>query len=142
MRAASWRLWFPAAVLVAVAAVQIVLVQTAHLTPWKGGGFGMFAAVDGGAVRSMRIQVDGPERSERLDVPPSLEIDAERALALPIRPLLANLAEKVAAREARRGQPVTRVTVEAWSASLSDDGSQAESHRLGSYVLDVLAGQP
>jgi hypothetical protein len=142
MRAACWREWLPAAVLVTVAAVQVALVRTAHLTPWKGGGFGMFAAVDGGAVRSMRILIEGPDRSEVLDVPPSLEIDAERALALPIRPFLASLAERVAAREARRGQPVTRVTVEAWSAALSDDGSQADAHRLASYVFDVNPGRP
>ena len=142
MHAASWRTWLPAALLLSIALVQIVLVRTAALTPWKGGGFGMFAAVDGGAVRSMRIQVDGPDRSERLDVPLSLELDAARAEALPIRPFLARLAERVAAREVRQGRPVTRVTVEAWSAALSADGSQAEAHRLASYVLDVPPDTP
>jgi hypothetical protein len=140
MRAASWRVWLPATV--TRTAAQLVLVRTAHLTPWKGGGFGMFAAVDGGAVRSMRILVEGAGRSEVLDVPPSLELDAERALALPIQPLLARLAERVAAREARRGAPVTRVTVEAWSAALSDDGSQADAHRLASYTYEVIPGRP
>lgn len=138
----SSRVWLPAVILVLVAAVQIALVRTAQLTPWKGGGFGMFAAVDGGAVRSMRIHIGGPDRSEYLDVPPSLALAAARAEALPIRPLLASLAEQVAAREARRGQPVTRVTVEAWSATLAADGSQAEAHRLASYVLDVPPARP
>lgn len=138
----SPRVWLPAAILVLVAAVQIALVRTAQLTPWKGGGFGMFAAVDGGAVRSMRIHVEGPDRSEYLDVPPSLALAAARAEALPIRPLLASLAEQVATRETRRGQPVTRVTVEAWSAMLAADGSQAEAHRLASYVLDVPPARP
>lgn len=142
MRTAAWRVGLPAAVLVAVAVVQLVLVRRAHLSPWKGGGFGMFAAVDGGAVRSMRILLEGPNRSEVLDVPPSLAVDAERALALPIRRLLAPLAERVAARAARRGERVTRVTVEAWSAALSDDGSQAEAHRLASYVYNVIPGRP
>ncbi len=33
-------------VLVVVAAVQIALAELGTLTPWKGGGFGMFASVD------------------------------------------------------------------------------------------------
>jgi hypothetical protein len=139
---ADWRVGLPAAILVSVAAIQIVLVRTAHLTPWKGGGFGMFAAVDGGAVRSMRIRVDGPDRSEYLDVPPSLERAAARAEALPIRPLLASLAEQIAAREARRGQAVNRVTVEAWSATLTADGSQAEARRLVSFVFEAPPERP
>lgn len=142
MRVELWRVWFPAALLVVVATVQIGLVRAAHLTPWKGGGFGMFAAVDGSAVRSIRIRLDGPERSEMLEVPPSLAFDAARAVALPVRPFLARLAGKVAAREARRGQPVTRVTIDAWSAALAADGSQVESRHLASYVLDVPTERP
>ena len=34
----------PAALLLAVGLTQIVLTFTTGLTPWKGGGFGMFAA--------------------------------------------------------------------------------------------------
>ena len=138
----GWRVWLPVTVLMAVAAVQIVLVRTAHLTPWKGGGFGMFAAVDGGAVRSLRVLVEAPDRSEALVVPPSLEIDAERAMALPIRLFLARLAEGIVRREARRGLPVTRVTVEAWSAVLSADGSQADAKRLTVYVHDIGVHEP
>ena len=139
MRLASWRIWLPTALLLWVASVQVALVRTAHLTPWKGGGFGMFAAVDGGAVRSVRILIEGPGRSELLAVPPSLEVDADRAIALPVPRLLARLAERVAAREARRGEPVARVTVEVWSAALSDDGSQAGARLLTTYVYDVPA---
>lgn len=32
--------------LIAVAALQLYLVYTKNLTPWKGGGFGMFASID------------------------------------------------------------------------------------------------
>lgn len=142
MRLAGWRAWLPTVLLLAVAGVQVALVRTAHLTPWKGGGFGMFAAVDGGAVRSVRIVLEGPDRSEMLAVPPSLELDAERVIALPIERWLVDFAERVAAREARRGSPVTRVIVEVWSAGLSADGSQADARRLASHVHDVQASEP
>ena len=41
----------PAAILVFVALLQIYLVNTTNLSPWKGGGFGMFAAVDAPSMR-------------------------------------------------------------------------------------------
>ncbi|MGK7911440.1 MAG: hypothetical protein AB4050_08145 [Synechococcus sp.] len=41
----------PASILVFVALLQIYLVQTTNLSPWKGGGFGMFAAVDAPSMR-------------------------------------------------------------------------------------------
>jgi hypothetical protein len=139
---AGWRVYCPVVVLLAVAAAQLVLVRAAGLTPWKGGGFGMFAAVDGGAVRSVRIVVEGPDRSEVLDVPPSLELDADRAAALPIAGLLARLADAVAARAVRRGEHLSRVIVEVWTARLSPDGSQAEAERLARYVYSIDGRDP
>lgn len=135
----GWRESVPVALLLLVAAVQIVLAQTMGLAPWKGGGFGMFAAIDGGAVRSVRILVEGPERAEWLLVPPSLEVDADRAALFPVDFMLARLARKVAVRERRIGRSATRVTVEAWSAALSADGSQAEARRLAAHVHEVHA---
>ncbi len=38
--------WIVPIVLVAVASQQLFLASTRDLTPWKGGGFGMFASVD------------------------------------------------------------------------------------------------
>jgi hypothetical protein len=42
-RALAWAL---PVVLIVVALTQITLAHTRDLTPWKGGGFGMFASVD------------------------------------------------------------------------------------------------
>jgi len=42
-RALAWAL---PVVLILVALTQITLAHTRDLTPWKGGGFGMFASVD------------------------------------------------------------------------------------------------
>jgi hypothetical protein len=129
----------PVAILLVVAAAQVLLVHTVDLSPWKGGGFGMFAAVDGGAVRSVRIRVDAPGRSEMVHVPASLEVDADRAAALPVTWLLDRLGRAVATREQRRSQPVDRVTIEVWTAALSADGSQADARRLAQYILEVAA---
>ena len=134
-----WRVMVPPMLLVAVGLNQIALTRTVALTAWKGGGFGMFAAVDGGAVRTVRIVLESDGRSEEMEVPPSLVLDAERAAAFPARFMLARLADGVIARERRRGQPLARVTLEIWGAGLSSDGSQAEAQRLA--VLDRDAGR-
>ena len=63
----------------AVASVQVVLTRTSGLSPWKGGGFGMFATTDGLAFRHVRLTVDAPGRSEQLIISPSLQETAARA---------------------------------------------------------------
>ena len=45
---ADWRALLPVALLMAVATVQVILATAAGLTPWKGGGFGMFSTTDDG----------------------------------------------------------------------------------------------
>ena len=81
-RERSWAA-LPAVVLAVVATTQIVLTQVTMLSPWKGGGFGMFSTLDGRPFRYVRMFVRAPERSEELAVPPSLEELAASAEILP-----------------------------------------------------------
>src|SRR5262245_46384965 len=80
---AGWRALLPAALLLAVAVTQVVLARVADLSPWKGGGFGMFATNDGAAFRYVRLFVDAPGRSEETHVTESLELAAVRAQLFP-----------------------------------------------------------
>jgi hypothetical protein len=109
----------PPLLLVTVAVTQMVLALTLHLSPWKGGGFGMFASVDGLPFRSVRIEVSAVDRSEQLAVPPSLTRLADAAATLPSRRSLERLADGVIARERRHGRAVDRVRVEVWRADYS-----------------------
>ena len=97
-----------------IAGAQVMLATTAGLTPWKGGGFGMFATTDDGGRRYVRIFVSAPERSEEITVPPSLSDAARRAAALPGDTQLARLARGVVDRERRRQRPVDVVRIETW----------------------------
>ena len=101
----------PAILLVLVAIVQIGLTRTSSLTPWKGGGFGMFATLDHGAFRSVEIVVDGPDRSETLEIPPSLEELSARVANLPADWLLRRLGKAVVLREQRYQRAVSKVTI-------------------------------
>ena len=101
----------PALLLAVVAVCQLGLAKTADLTPWKGGGFGMFSTLDHGAYRRLEAVVEGTERSEALEIPPSLEVAAARAAAFPAQWTLRSLAAGVAAREKRYGRSVSNVTI-------------------------------
>ncbi len=104
----------PAALLAAVASAQVVAAHGAGLSPWKGGGFGMFASLDARPFRYVRIFVRAPERSEELAVTPSLEYAAAAAEISPTVAQLERLARAVVAREVRHERQVDDVTVEVW----------------------------
>jgi hypothetical protein len=110
----DWRTLLPAAVLLVVASMQVVLTHTSGLSPWKGGGFGMFSTSDDAGHRQLRIFVSAPGRSEELAIPPSLEDDAGRAAVLPSDARLSRLAQRVADRERRHQRPVDTVRIETW----------------------------
>ena len=49
-------------------ALQVTLARTAGLSPWKGGGFGMFSTTDDAGRRHVRVFVSAPERSEEIAI--------------------------------------------------------------------------
>jgi len=84
-RRGGWRSLLPVSLLVVVAFAQVTLATTAGLSPWKGGGFGMFSTTDDGGRRYVRVFVSAVERSEEISISPSLEDAARRAAVLPDR---------------------------------------------------------
>jgi hypothetical protein len=135
--AGHWRAIIPTALLLGVAVTQMVLVKVADLSPWKGGGFGMFATTDGTAFRYVRLFVDAPERSEELTVTESLEFDAVRAQLFPSRHFLTRLGEAAGARERRHGREAATVRVEVWRVEFSDQPLRATGRRLRSLTVPV-----
>lgn len=109
----------PTALLLTVAGVQMILTRTDHLSPWKGGGFGMFASVDGLPFRWVRLYVSASERSEELSLPLSLEDQAHRVVTWPREAAMQRLGRAVIAREQRRQRPVETVRIEVWRADVS-----------------------
>ena len=82
----------PVALLVAVAAAQIWLASTAALTPWCGGGFGMFSTLDSRSARVVRAVALGDGWEAGLAIPPELADAERRAAALPSEARLERLA--------------------------------------------------
>lgn len=73
----------PPALLVAVALHQLVLAFRADLTPWCGGGFGMFSTTDGRFARHLHVYALSPGLRVELEIPPALDERARKAAALP-----------------------------------------------------------
>jgi len=127
----------PVALLVVVAVTQVTLARRVGLTPWKGGGFGMFSTTDDAGRRRVRVFVTAPERSEEIAIAPSLEDAARRAAALPADYELARLAQRVVARERRYARPVESVRIETWRIDYAPVTLAATSRLIRGYVYRV-----
>jgi len=99
----------PALLLCAVALHQIWLAQHAQLSPWNGGGFGMFSSTDVFARRHLHAWLVAPGYRQELEVPNRLREDLRRALALPTDARLLDLGEGLLAAypEASRADALT-----------------------------------
>ena len=135
----DWRTTVPVGLLLAVAGAQVTLATTAGLSPWKGGGFGMFSTTDDTGRRRVRIFVSASERSEEIAVSPSLEDAAVRAAVLPGHAELSRLAQLVVARERRNDRPVEAVRLEAWRIDYAPGTLAATPRLLREYVYRVDA---
>jgi hypothetical protein len=129
----EWRVLLPAAVLFAVAILQIGLAKKADLNPWKGGGFGMFSSIE---HRQTRIFVPGENGDEELGIPPSQEKQATRAKQFPSESNLLELAMAVAARENKYGRSPRVVRIEVWRSEFNEN-LRADDRPIRTLVWNV-----
>ena len=132
----AWRVWLPAVLMTAVAVIQIVLATTADISAWKGGGFGMFATIDGPSTRRVRVLVEGHGRSGELGIARSQQILEKRVRLFPSDLFLRGLANAVTERETRVGRPVKAVTIEVWRADYNEK-LEGTDRPLRTFTLNV-----
>lgn len=85
------------ALLLSVAVIHFYLVHAERLSPWKGGGFGMFSTLESPASRVVRLQlISGSERIPVI-VPAELSGLVSEIRTLPQRKRLQELAQRAAA---------------------------------------------
>jgi hypothetical protein len=68
--------WLAPVLVCGIAITQIIYVQISALSPWKGGGFGMFSTVDSPGARFLRVQIVTPEGEIAVPVPRALRARA------------------------------------------------------------------
>jgi hypothetical protein len=76
-------IYFPVLLLVTIASIQINLVYSSNLSPWSGGGFGMFSTTDAGGSRHLHAYSVTSGIRRELDSDPKLKKDLEVLLTLP-----------------------------------------------------------
>lgn len=128
----------PALLLSIVAIAQVRLTRTELLTPWKGGGFGMFSTTDDGVTRRVGIRVSGSDGEREIAIPPPLYRHALEAVILPSHSRLVALGRRVADFEATRGGPVSAVRIAVWR--MAYDPQTLEARPV--IVRDVLVPVP
>ena len=122
-----------------IAVAQLRLTRTESLTPWKGGGFGMFSTNDPGPYRQIGIRIYGTWGERDIPIPATLSDETyRRALYMPSRRHLEKFAQEVASSEAARGIPVSEVRIAIWRMSY-DPGTLLPSLEV---VRDMIVEVP
>ena len=105
------------ALLAALALAQIAGWQACGLSPWKGGGFGMFATSDNGAFRSVRVVELAAGGERPVALPGELDRLRRHVREVPSAPNLRRLAEALRARAPSLGT----LRVEVWRTEFAHD---------------------
>jgi hypothetical protein len=133
----SWPAVLPALLLGAVALLQVALAHTAGLSPWKGGGFGMFSTTDRAEGRYLRVYVRAPGRHEELRLAPALQDPATRVAVLPTTARLERFARDVGERERRAGRAASTVRIEVWRSEFDGETLTGHARKLRDVVLTL-----
>ncbi|MEO6027855.1 MAG: hypothetical protein ABIR79_13400 [Candidatus Binatia bacterium] len=112
-----WWWYAPVALLIAVALRQIVLTHIANLAPWSGGGFGMFASVDGWGNRHVAAFAIRSDVRRELEIPPPLREATRRLRAYPSEANAQALATALADQPTPDEGPLEAIEIQVWSTT-------------------------
>jgi hypothetical protein len=87
----------PAWLLVAVATAQVVAAKTGPISPWLGGGFGMFSTTDAPSRRHLHAVALREGLREELELPAELALSVRKAQSFPSQRRLRALAREIGA---------------------------------------------
>ena len=125
-----WLALVAPALLIAVACAQIGLTWTAGLSPWLGGGFGMFSTSDDRGHRHLHVIEESPGVLADIHVPEELHDLARRVLALPTRPRLERLARAIRTHSPSEAD----LRLEVWRTRYDRRTLRPSSHLLRSHT--------
>ena len=136
-----WLAYLPSTLLVAVALSQLVLAHSAALSPWAGGGFGMFSSTDAGARRHLHVFAIRPGLEIEVPPPRALGKLARRARVLPSDANLRALALEISALPSPDPGAPTSVRVEVWRTRFDPETLIPSSHMLRSLEVSLEGAQ-
>ena len=115
------RYWLPAILLVAVAGNQLRLAYSEALSPWSGGGFGMFSSTDSPDSRHLHVFVQNEGIRREVAIPVDLHETARRATTLPTRARLGALGAELALIESGGRIKWDEIELQVWAVDHDPD---------------------
>jgi hypothetical protein len=138
MRLAAGLPYLPIVLLVCTAFSQFILAHAVDLSPWLGGGFGMFSTTDDGVNRELRVFTTDAEGAEQQRATPEALADlAQRARALPSPARLQALAKALATAYAREGAQFSTLRLEVWRTTFDAGDLTPRTQRLRTLALSM-----
>jgi hypothetical protein len=130
-----WLEPLPALLLVAVALHQLWLARSEALSPWSGGGFGMFSTTDGWGARHLHAYALRPGLRRELDLPPELIEPVRRTLAAPTEARLRALAERLAELPADDQGPLRAIELQVFARRYDAETLEPSGELLRGLVV-------
>ena len=135
-----WRWRVAPALLLAVALVQLALARGAGLSPWSGGGFGMFSTADAGGRRHVHASVLRPGLEREVAVPPERSDDLLRLLAFPTRARAEGLARALTALPSPDYGPASAVRIQIWRTRFAPETLAPSNQIVREFEVPVGGG--
>ena len=132
-----WFWYLPGGLLILVACHQLRLAHTADLSPWSGGGFGMFSATDSGANRHLHAFALNPGIRRERRIPAKFEEAEKRLLTLPTDDRLRAFALDLAAHSHPDRGPVEAIELQIWTTRYDADTLEPGGTLLRGFTVRV-----
>ena len=137
-----WFWYLPSLLLILVAGNQLRLVSTTALSPWWGGGFGMFATTDGWATRHLHVFAIRPGVRRELEIPLSLRKTVKQVLTFPSDAQLQALAHQFADEPTPDEGPLKAVEIQVWATQFDPDTLAPSSTPIRFLTVRMEAHPP
>ena len=133
----SW--YLPSVLLVGVACTQLWVAHVTNLSPWAGGGFGMFSTTDVRGHRHLHAFALRPGLRRELEIPSSLHHDVQRILAFPSEGALRTLALALADLPTPDAGPLAAIEIQVWATHFAPDTLQPSGVLLQAIEVPIGA---
>jgi hypothetical protein len=133
----AWLL--PVFLLIVVAVNQLRLAHTEALSPWSGGGFGMFSTTDSPDNRHLHAVLQNQDMRKEVRIPRDLVTETRRATTLPSRGRLGALAAELALRESGDNTLWREIEMQVWAIDYDPDTLAPRGRLLRRERFDIAS---
>jgi len=127
--------YLPTIVLVAIAINQLILANFFNLSPWLGGGYGMFSTTDVGSNRHIHIYAKSEGIKKELIYPRDLKDIVIRTKSFPTDTNLRRLARRIS--EIEDDSSINSIEVQVWKSHYKSKTLYPSSKILRSYEFKI-----